>query len=378
MKLWIFLPFSVMAQVAPESDFQVELTKDGTGCVITDYKGKGGVLIIPDTIQGFLVKEIGEQAFATGRGVLGPVNYTFGDRTIYSKGIDLVEIKIPNTVEKIGDFAFIAQEFKSIKLPDGLKEIGKYAFYNCNSLESIELPNSLEKMGNFVFYHCGSLTNVKLSSSLKYISNYAFSACKSLQDIELPVSIKSIGEGAFKADSRYDDTYSSLKSIKLSSCLKTIGDEAFYDCTELESIEIPESVESIGISAFENTEKLSQLNLPNEKINIHGRAFRNSGIKELTIKNNFSFIKDHIYIKYSDMWYRKEEYYGAFSNCNNLETLIFDETVKLVDYSDIISSESLKNIIFKSPDTVVSAKSFVKNCPNLTLASQAEIKKRVR
>ena len=63
---WSVVVSSVFAQVAPESDFEVTLTDDLTGAIITGYKGQGGNLIIPDTIQGFPVKEIGDQVFVAG------------------------------------------------------------------------------------------------------------------------------------------------------------------------------------------------------------------------------------------------------------------------------------------------------------------------
>lgn len=386
---WSVVVSSVFAQVAPESDFEVTLTDDLTGAIITGYKGQGGNLIIPDTIQGFPVKEIGDQVFVAGisRGFGGRVgNYGVYDfrtpnghyeyETIYVNCNSLTNVVIPDSVEKIGAYAFVGHDFTTIKLPNQIKEIGQGAFYYCRSLKNIELPDSLEILDRNVFENCESLQSVKLSNSLKKIEARTFKYCKSLQNIELPDSIEEIGKGAFEAKAGYENSSSSLKNVKLSNSLKKIGDRAFYDCTELESIEIPDSVTEIGVSAFEGTINLSILKLlPSDKLYIHGGAFRGSGIKELTLNGNILYYEDYD----TSGGYGKKFERQTFYKCDKLETLIFDETVKEVNHKRMISSKSLKNVIFKSPDTIVTSnESFIVNCPNLTLASQAEVKKRVK
>ena len=66
-----------------------------------------------------------------------------------------------------------------------------------------------------------------------------YSTFRSCTSITIPDSVATIGENAF-----YHCT--NLTSVTLGNGLKTIGDYAFYDCTALKSITVPKSVTSIG------------------------------------------------------------------------------------------------------------------------------------
>lgn len=67
----------------------------------------------------------------------------------FEKFLDLISVKFPSTLKKIGPRAFFGcRSLYSIELPEGLEEIGSGAFEGCTSLGgSIRLPNSLTKIG---------------------------------------------------------------------------------------------------------------------------------------------------------------------------------------------------------------------------------------
>ena len=81
------------------------------------------------------------------------------------------------------------------------------------------------------------------------IGEYAFYNCSELTSIQLPNSVTSIGHHAFHY-------CRGLKSITIPSFVKSIGDRAFDYCDVLSSITIPNSVKSIGEYAFEGCSKL--------------------------------------------------------------------------------------------------------------------------
>ena len=63
------------------------------------------------------------------------------------------------------------------------------------------------------------------------------------KDYEIPNSVKSIGDSAF-------ENCSDLTSIYIPDGVTSIGDRAFYGCEDLSSIHIPDSITSIGDEAF--------------------------------------------------------------------------------------------------------------------------------
>ena len=94
--------------------------------------------------------EIGEGAFENCKrisfvipeGVTEIKDYTF-------RGVDIIAFKdhlLPNTIEKIGAYAFEDCIVGGIVLPDSLEEIGEYAFYNaviCNDLSAFRIPKGV-------------------------------------------------------------------------------------------------------------------------------------------------------------------------------------------------------------------------------------------
>lgn len=84
----------------------------------------------------------------------------------------------------------------------------------------------------------------------------------------------------------------SIESIKISSGITSIGDNAFAFCSKLESVTVPSTVTSIGESAFEACNKLEAIEIPAAVTEIGERAFAHcSSLKEVIILGNISTIE---------------------------------------------------------------------------------------
>lgn len=260
----LFSCFSIVS-FAAESDFEWT-NKDGKA-VITKYVGTLKDVTVPETIGGLTVTEIGSHAFAF---------------------VGIEKIKLPDTIEKIGDGAFWQNYFTSFELPpkvteieantfrgchllkdinlhNGIKSIGDFAFQDCNALTKIVIPKSVKNLGDAVFYSCRGLKSVVIPESITEIPLYTFFCCLELTDVNWHNGITSIGEAAF-------NQCTALERIELPAELTLIGSRAFGICKSLKEIEIPESVEVIEQGAFRECDALEKIVINNPNCNIYDDA----------------------------------------------------------------------------------------------------------
>ena len=161
-------------------------------------------------------------------------------------------------------------------IPNGVTSIGDNAFSRCYNLTSIEIPNSVTSIGISAFSDCDYLTSIEIPNSVTSIENYAFSGCSALETM-------SVEEGNSVYDSRENcnaiiktetnTLVSGCKSSIIPNSVTSIGNSAFYGCSELTSIEIPNSVTSIGDSAFSECYSLTSIEIPNSVSSIGNSAF---------------------------------------------------------------------------------------------------------
>src|SRR5438128_2128464 len=94
---------------------QFNYTTNNGEITITAYTGPGGVVTVPDMINGYPVTSIGDSAFYR--------NYT------------VTSVTIPNSVTSIGAYAFdYCTNLTSVTIPNSVTSIGGYAFAGCTRL----------------------------------------------------------------------------------------------------------------------------------------------------------------------------------------------------------------------------------------------------
>ncbi len=107
----------------------------------------------------------------------------------------------------------------------------------------------------------GSYTRVVIEPGVTRIGNDAF-RFTAMRTVSIPDSVTSIGDHAF-----YECT--NLESVIIPDSVTSIGDFAFYQCTRLPHILIPKSVTRIGEKAFAKCEKLTTAVVANINSNIN-------------------------------------------------------------------------------------------------------------
>ena len=187
------------------------LNADHTATVANYYNNTpDGVIDIPDTVTkdniDYTVTAIGNNAFESLNvsSVFIPATVTsigpFAFR--FCKFLATVTFAEDSQLKSIGLGAFYGTEqayprFKEIKIPDSVETIGNAAFRYCQNLERIALPSALQTLSNVTFYGCTALSEVTFPASLETIQVGAFGYCRNLSEVELPASLKAIQSYVF-------------------------------------------------------------------------------------------------------------------------------------------------------------------------------------
>lgn len=236
------------------SDFEYIENEDGN-IVIKRYVGDVTDVVIPETIDGKTVTEIGSNSFSN--------NYK------------LISVTIPNTVINIQNSAFYQCAFLvEINLPENLRSIGAGAFEGCSKLSTITLPSSLESLLNAAFKNCSALTHIRIPKS---ITRWGFDTFmdSGLETIEFEGGLSSIGDTAFAG--------TNISEVVLPGSIEAIGDGAFGACSNFESVTLSEGIISIGDHAFGGVSKLTEIVIPKSVKNITEFAFSGCGTLEKVV-----------------------------------------------------------------------------------------------
>ena len=228
---------------------------------------------------------------------------------------------IPANTGSIASYAFSRSPINSINFEaaDKCTSINSYAFYNCSNLvgsvtadgtfTNLKIPNSVTSIGEAVFYGCSKLTGLDLSDNISYIGGNLCANCTKLSSVHVPKNMTKLGYGAFR-------NCGNLTQVDLSECTKLtdINDSAFSK-SGLTSIVIPDSVTNFGTAVFQDCTNLTNITLSNNLKTIPYGTFSNTNLTTIELPEN---------VKKLESTQLSGTYSGAFANCKNLETVIFN------------------------------------------------------
>ncbi len=335
---------------------------------------------------------------------------TLPEEFMYNRA-SLKEVKLPATVESIGNSAFYGCfALQSFDL-NGITEIGSSVFRGCNQLSYINL-NGVQSIGDYAFYGCSKLNNIDLST-VEHIGYSAFSECISLESVDLAsaitigtsegggyssggnafqncISLKNvlfgnklmqlaygdfentgvenitIPEGLSKLPSQTFRECKKLSSIELPSSLTVIDSQAFSGCTSLSSLSLKTGLTTIAERAFEDCSSLEEIVIPSTVTSIGQNAFDGTGIKSFKcyavvppatdgsfIGNNMDMSRTYLYVPpFSKDFYRNTQYWSNFYLMRSIEDQI---DYIFVDRPITINLEEEDNdVVANNPQIVLS------------------------
>ena len=297
--------------------------------------------------------KIGEWAFTNRKNVLsGSIN-------------KLTEIKLPASIEEIGEYAFSCCGIKNLIIPAAVKTVGNYAFDGCKNLISLsfEKPESDLSIGNYAFNSCSKLKTVALPDGLTTIGDWAF-ASTGIDEITLPSSLRTIGDWAFSESSLGSVNFELNEEDKCS--LKSIGYMAFGS-TELTEFVFPETTDTLtlGNNLFQSCMSLTKV-VMSSSVKSLGNAL--DGATEITeiilpidggIKAENGFLtngKDTIYSVYGNLVLDNGTLVipegittlgdKVFMGYTNIKTVVLPSTISSIGVKAFANCTSLEKVVF--------------------------------
>ncbi len=148
------------------------------------------------------------------------------------------------------------------------------------------------------------------------------------RDVVIPDHI--IKEGVSYSVTRIDQApfYSApIKSIKLPSTLKVVGQNAFANTT-LKTIVIPEGVTELEVACFHDSYELEEIIIPNSVVKIGGGSFTNCPkLKEVILPKSVNHFDQ-----------------GQFEGCTSLTRVVLPENLKEIRTRMFLGCSSLSSV----------------------------------
>ena len=193
-----------------------------------------------------------------------------------------------------------------------------------------------------------------------------------IEDVYRGKPVTEIANSAFRA--------SKVKNIVVGNNVRSIGDEAFYNCPDLESIVIPQSVTYIGSGAFSSCLSLKEITLPENVDTVEANSFSYCrALEKVVLGDNVTLIGEAAFVGCNSL--KSIElpdallaiYSHAFSECSALESISFGSQLILLDERAFSRCGNLSEIEFAENSSLIRIAAYAfAECPKLTQVALPE------
>ena len=324
--------FGSEAQAASEKYdvYTYEVGSDGTVTITGSDDSAQGAITIPSQIDGKPVTSIGNYAFhgcSSLTSITIPNSVTIIGNIAFEWCKKLTQINVDKantTYSSVNGVLFNKDKTELIRypegkadtsyaIPNGVTSIGDWAFQSCNSLTSITIPDSVTSIGTMAFEDCSSLTSITIPDSVTSIDRHAFFVCRKLNQINVDTAntaYSSVNGVLFNKEKtkliRYPEGKADT-SYSIPDGVTSIGNSAFYGCSNLTSITIPDGVTIIDINAFQYCRSLTSITIPDSVTYISAEAF-----------DGCDSLKAAYYLGFSEQWAEVSIEWGNYCLTNHI------------------------------------------------------------
>ena len=236
----------------------------------------------------------------------------------------LKSVKIPNSVKKIGSQAFemMGSSMTTLDLGTGVEEIGWRAFQGC-AITKLTLPASLHTMDFYAFRFCNAITSVTIVDSPQKLvidgsgESQFRGSFYSLEDFTVYQgrNIEATSPPFWENDG--------LKAVELGPEVTSIDEQYFSHCGSLSNVTLSKNLTTIPASTFKLCSSLKNIDVPDAVTTIGSEAFRQSGLRKISLGSGLQSID-----------------WGTFLNCSDLNAINCRSTVPPTCLSDNVFATS--------------------------------------
>ena len=281
-------------------DFNYEVSSNNSYVTITKYNGSASDLVIPESIDGIKVKDIGSYTFRYCTGLTSitlPNSLTYIGSDAFSgcTGLTSINVDINNSAysseygvlfnkNKTEIITFPAGKNGTYTIPDSVTSIGERAFEFCSGLTSITIPDSVTSIGYYAFHQCTGLTSIIIPDSVTYIGNYALDQSNSLT--------------IYGRKGGYAENYAKINDIKFVEVSQESKRTISFDTKGGNTIISEDRT---------NVQKYGELSIPKKR----GYIFKGWSLNETTENKSFFEEDTNIYFQMPEIWRNHYSYYNT-------------------------------------------------------------------